>query len=813
MTLTNKPFWCALALAFAALLLPNSYAQQLPGLPGVGGASGATAVAAQKQQPADGSDYIVDRISFRFEGPKHVSEDAVMAHMKLRKGMQFDQRSLDASIRSLYGSGLYDFVEAQKSINSSGKMDIEFFIVPKYKISQVIFSGNSEYSATRLQDQIESYSGGMLDDRVVKRDVDKLLEYYRKKGYSLAKINYAIERNDEAGTGVVRFEIQEGGDIMIQNISFEGNEHVESDVLLDQMKTGTWWFIASYITDIGRLNDDDFQADMERLRQYYRNEGFLDVEIDESKVKFEFPDPDEPGDMDIIIPIVEGRQYKIGETNFRNNTLFSSEILQEFVNYNKLSKGNIFSPKRVDALVEDIKNYYGQYGYIETIVRALRRPNIETGDIDLTIDIIESDKYYLESISIQGNTKTRSEVIIRELAFAPGEVFDLVRMEASEDRLKNTRYFEEVTLSPEVTNIPNRRNLRIIVKEGRTGNLTFGAGFSTVESFVATAEVSQSNFDYTNYKNYFQGNGQKFRIRGSIGTESSQVIIGFEEPWVFNRELAFGFELYRTDSGYYSDEYNELRTGMTYYLRKRIIEYIEGRLAYTLENVDIYDVASDAAQEIKDESGNRSISEVSLSFLRDTRDNVMMPTTGTRFELVQTVAGGPLMGQTNLYRIEFRGGSWFRMGDYWEPLSFCNQVFSIVGRTGSVMGYGGKDVPFFEKYFLGGAYNLRGFEYRKVGPIDPTTDEPLGGNTFGFLSFEYSFQIFEPVRIAAFYDVGFVNSPSWDWAVSGYNDDVGIGLRILLMGAPMRIDLGMPVTSGPYNDDGLQFNFSFGTVF
>ncbi len=782
-------------------------------LPPTGGPLRPSALAPQRETMEEQQARMtVERISIRFEGPQHVSEDAVMAHVKLRKGMNFDQRSLDASVRALYESGFYDFVEANKSVASPGKMDIEFFIVAKYKVAQVIFSGNEEFKSDRLRREIETYAGGVLDDRVVKRDVDKLKDYYWKKGYSQAKIDFLIERNDELGQGVVRFEISEGEDVSIENITFVGNEHIDEDDLRGEMKTDTWWWLISNLTDWGRLNDEDFMADLEKIRQYYRNHGFLDVEIDESKVKFDFPDPDEPGEMDITIEVSEGRQYKVGDITFRNNTLFTSEKLYEFVKYHKLTNGNIFSPKKIDQLVDDIRDFYGEWGYIETFVRALRRPNLETGDIDVIIDITESDKYYLESISIQGNTKTKSEVIIRELALAPGEVFDLVRMKASENRLKNTRFFDEVTISPEVTPIPGRRNMRIIVKEGRTGNLTFGAGFSTVESFVVTAELSQSNFDYSNYSNLFQGAGQKFRIRVSLGLESSQVIIGFEEPWVFNREVGYGFELFRTDSGYYSDEYSEVRTGMTHYLRKRIIEYIEGRLAYTVEDVNIYDVESYAPNTIKDEEGHRSISQISLSLLRDTRDNIMMPTTGTRFELVQTVAGGPLLGQTNLYRIEGRAGVWLRLADY-LPIGGPPDahVFSVVGRTGSVTEYGGRDLPFFEHFFLGGAYNMRGFKYRKVGPME--NGEPLGGKTFGYLSFEYSYKIFEPLRIAVFYDIGFVNENSWDWNASNYNDDFGIGFRIMLMGAPMRIDLGIPITTGPENDDGMQFNFSFGTVF
>ncbi len=810
-----------LASALFALLAPSFslFAQQSP------------LMGDSKKIPDE--ERVIGSVNVNIEGKQTVSKEAVYAHIRLRKGMKFDQRALDQSIRSIYSTGFYDFVDAKRKIDAKGNLELDFTIIPKFKVSQIAFNGNKVYSGARLQKEIETYAGAPLSEVGVKRDVDKLKAFYQKKGYSLAKITYSIERNEETGVGAVIFQIDEGGDIEIQNIIFKGDPRVEKQFgfwgklgrflfgkdtedfdsvdLLSEMKTDTWIPIVSHITDNGRFKEDEFQTDIEKLRKFYRDHGYLDVEIDDSKIKFEFPDADEQGDMDIVIDIVPNHQYKVGKVSFKGNTIegFDDAKLMQFVDYFDLTEGNVFSPSQVEKLIEKIREYYGEYGYVDTIVRVLRRPNVKTGDIDMVIDVIESKMFYLESINIQGNSKTKSEVIIRELALEPGEVFDLHRMKISENRLKETRFFDEVTLSPEETNIPQRKNLKVTVKEGRTGNLTFGAGFSTVESLVATVEVTQSNFDYAHYKSYFQGAGQKFRIRGTIGLKSNQVIISFEEPWVFNRELAYGIDLYRTDSDYYSDYYSEMRLGATNYLRKRIYEKIEARLAYKLELVDIYNVDSRIRGNVIPEQdiGNRTLSQVSLSFLRDSRDSYMTPTRGTRFELIQDLAGGPFLGQTNLYRIEARAGWWI------PTFETGKQVFSIVGRTGSVQGYGGKDVPYFERFFLGGGYNMRGFKYRKVGRLDSATEEPLGGNTFAFASAEYSIEVFNPVRFAVFYDIGFVNSDSWDWDPSDYCSDFGVGLRILMMGAPMRIDLGFPLRAGDNNDDGMQFNFSFGTVF
>lgn len=785
---------------------------------------------AQKEESA-----VIEEINVSIEGPKSVAKDAVIAHVRMRKGDVFNQATLDQSIRSLYATGQYDLISAKRSITPSGKIVIDFTVTPKYRIAQLAFSGNKEYNSSKLLAEIDSYAGSVLDEAKIKRDADKLREFYVNKGYALAKVSYSIQRNDNAGTGAVVFTINEGADVKIQNIYFTGDPVVEKNYgfwgkmgkklfgrdrkeklssikLKSQLKTDTWIPVISYLSDNGRFKDADFKADLETLRKYYRNHGYLDVEIDENKVKFEFPDGEEDGDMDIVIHIVPNQLYKVGKTTFKNNKLFKTEKLMEFVDYFDLTDGNVFSPENVDKMTDAIKTYYGEYGYIDTIVRALRRPNLQTGNIDLIIDIVESDRFYLESINIQGNSKTKSDVIIRELALAPGEIFDLKRMKQSENRLKETRFFEEVSLSPEATNIPNRRNLRIVVKEGRTGNITFGAGFSTVESLVGTVELSQGNFDYKNPEGFFQGDGQKFRIRASVGLESSQIVLNFEEPWVFNRSLAYGFELYRSESDYYSDYYEETRLGMQHYLRKRIFELVEAKIAYKIEEVEISDVnqeiVSDGVmREDRGDIGSRSISQGSFTLLRDTRDSYLTPTRGTRFELIQDVAGGPFMGDTDLYRIEARAGWWMPTFD------FGNQVVSVVGRIGSVTGLNGEEVPYFEKFFLGGGYNLRGFKYRKVGKLGAVSEEPFGGDSFGFLSVEYSIELFNPVRFAVFYDAGFLNEADWDFDPSDYNSDFGFGLRIILMGAPMRIDLGFPLTTGERNDDGMQFNFSFGTIF
>jgi outer membrane protein insertion porin family len=458
--------------------------------------------------------------------------------------------------------------------------------------------------------------------------------------------------------------------------------------------------------------------------------------------------------------------------------------------------------------MEGLRDYYGKDGYLGTQVMVDRRPNVQTGNIDLEYSIGEGEKNFVESIQIEGNTKTKSVVIIRELGLGPGDVFNTVRMKSSQQRLRNTRFFDEVTMMPTPTDIPDRQDLSITVKEGRTGSVTFGAGFSSLEKAIVFAEYSESNFDLFNFRSRFQGAGQKFRFRVQLGTRSNEVLLAFEEPWLFQRELALGFQIFRSETRYLASTYNELRTGFEVYLRKRLFELVEGRLSYRFEIVDIFDIDSTAADVIKEESGDRTVSKVGFSLLRDTRDSLMVTTRGNRVELLTEVAGGPFGGQTDYYRLEMRGSQFFPV------FEAQTQVLSFIGRIGTVVPHSGADrIPFFDRYFLGGPYTLRGFDFRDIGPVAGAEHDRVGGNSYGFFSAEYTLTIVDPIRFAVFYDWGYVNAGDYQFDASDYNDNFGFGLRIMIMGAPLRLDYGIPITTDQYNDRGGRFSFSFGTRF
>jgi outer membrane protein insertion porin family len=764
----------------------------------------------------------INRIITEFDGFRSASDQYVMANVQLRPGMNYNPVLLDQSIRTLYSTGYFELVEARVDKAQNQTIDVVFELVSKYTIERIRFLGNDKYTDSRLASKAEVETGNLLDEYLVSVGADNIAAYYVEKGFPDVEVDYRIQRDEQTGYAVVTYDVKEGGKVRIDEILFEGNEAFTDKKLLKQLETSEHGWL-SWLTGSGKFDEKKFKEDLTILRKFYRDSGFLDCEINEDKVSFDFVESDE---IVITIPLVEGQLYYLGEFSIENATIYTTdELLGEL----RLEKGDPFSPQDVDAAAIAIRDYYTSSGYLDSRVRAERVPNMETRQIDVVFRVRESEKFYVESINVEGNTKSKSRVIIRELALSPGDVFDLRRMNVSERRLKNINFFEDVRLNPEPTNIPGRKDLGITVREGRTGSFTFGAGFGSVESAVIYFEVSQGNFDLFNWRSGFQGDGQKFRFRASVGTTSNQILIAFEEPWLFEQRLAFGVEIYRTESDFNSADYNELRTGFEIYLRRRLFELVEARLSYRMELVEIFDVdrnpdptlagtdiradgsvANDGVADVFQRAeGEDLVSRVGLTFLRDTRETLLFTRKGNRSSLEFEYAG--IGGDINYYKMEGRTAQFIPTFDAYE------QSLSIVARAGSVAPFGQSDsVPFYDRFYLGGPDTLRGFDYREVGPRDSDTtarDEAVGGNSYALVSFEYAFRIAEPLGLVVFYDWGFVNENDFDFSMSDYADNWGVGARIMLMGSPLKLDLGMPITSPEGVGGGTQFNFSFGTRF
>jgi|688.fasta_scaffold01629_10 outer membrane protein insertion porin family len=773
-----------------------------------------------------------------------VSEAFVRGFVAFRAGEPFSREAAASTVRALYATGRFSQAVVLPHLDpATGEVDVEVVVEPRPALLAVTFlvtDGDKELPEGSLGSlELEQIRPGEPLDLTALRQAELKLQTELRKKRPFTVVTSEVTSTQRGAAVLVR--IRPGADLRVDHVRLEGALALDAAKVIDaaELKASSWrWWKFSWLTSGGRLDPEDYRRDCQAVREYYRSQGFLDVQVEElpaEKACVVKDLADGSGWIDVVIRIKEGRRYSVGTIEIEGNRMgaanpvFAAEALRRIVNEvslrrgvrpaanDRLNAGDWFAYANVDAAADKLREYYGQMGYLGAQVNVVRRPNLETGAIDLRFVLEEGERTSVRAVEVQGNTKTRLNVIARELALGPGEVFDLARMRVSEARLRSTQFFEEVRLAPVPTAVPGQSDLRITVKEGNTGSVSFGAGYSTVEQLVGFVEYAEGNFDYTNPEGWYRGGGQKLRLRVSVGNLSNTIEHSFEEPALWDRDLAVGYTVERRFVGYQSANFSVLTQGVGVYARRRVFGNVEGRIAYDLRRKGVNNVTTQAPTDVQLEAGSaRTISSATASLVYDTRDEYNFPTRGARLAWTEELAGGALGGGVDYLKSELRGGKWFLLSPTAE------QTLAIVGRVGALTGTGGT-LPFYERFFLGGAYDMRGFDFNDVGSAgtyDQTNGpQPMGGLTYGYLTAEYTIKAADNLRFAAFYDYGLVNRGESDFSLSQANSNWGLGMRILLGGAVMRLDFGFPLqlTPGPagstLNQGGMKFNFSFGTVF
>ena len=793
----------------------------------------------------------VDRVDIQYIGPKSVSEQFIRANISLKAGDSYTPNQTENDIHSLYGTGQFYDIHRSLVYAADGGVVVTYIVQARLRITDIKISGNKKLSASKIKKKITVKAGEPLDEQKLFTDVQEIKKLYEKYGYPDTQVKYVFDTFDEAaGRASVTFQIVESQKFKVTRVEFVGATAFPQKELRKQIKTRKHWMF-SWLTGSGVFKPDEFEDDKDALTEFYRGHGYLDFEIKD--VKLENP---KPNTMAIQFSVFEGKQYKVGSVKFTGNKIFDAAAIRAGMqsvhdfqhlkgklgpNGLPMDVGDTFTPEGLNTNMTLIEDFYGSKGYIDVqrgqSLRAVRVPNVDTGTIDLEFQIDEGQKNLVEQISIRGNVKTKDKVIRRELAISPGEVFDMVRVKISKQRLEGLEYFDKVELQPEPTDPPiaGRKNLDVDVQEKDTGKFTLGAGFSSVDALVGFAEIDQGNFDLF-HPPYFTGGGQKMRLFVQLGTQRQDYELEFTEPWFLNRKLALDVDLYRHEWDFESPNniYNETRTGTRVSLTRALgSDFLIGSVSYTVEDVGIslnsgwHDLESviinpgpdqttipsqpNVPDAILNEVGDHLFQRFGASLAYDTRNSTKLPNHGQRTELNPELS----VGDTTYFKLEAKT-AWF------FPGFFKGHVLEADARAGIANSLGSGDVPFYDRYYLGGAYSLRGFKYRNIGPRDPQfginpnmPDEPIGGDSMWYGSLEYSIPILEKdngpsVRFALFFDSGAVGNGSYSFS-GNFDDDVGIGMRLDIPHlGPLRLDYGIPITHDQYNNGSGKFQFTVG---
>jgi outer membrane protein insertion porin family len=753
------------------------------------------ALIARAQSPPDVARQappIVRSIDVQYTGPATISSSRILAQMRTKVGLPYSDTVAEEDIRAIYNTGQVQNVRIFGQPEGDG-VKVIVAVQTRTMLNEIQIDGATRISPKKLRKNLGVKLNTPLREEDLEKGRQKIAETYQAHGFNDVEVTFRVEAIDAIrGTSRVIYTVNEGIKGSVSTVRFEGNTHFSDRVLRKQMKTRQKT-IFSFVDKSGRLDETQLQDDLQKIREFYQNHGYIDVAVrDVTKQRTS------SGALQIVIAIDEGPQYHVGKLTFVGYKATNEQKLRAIV---KMKEGSVYSAKAIKDDAKALADAYGSGGYVDlTIVPETSQAHDRL--IDITYKIDEGQRSYVERISISGNTRTKDKVIRREVLIAPGDIFNTVRVETSKKRLENLGYFSKVDTFPVDTEVEGRKYLDIQVEEKRTGSLNFGAGFSTVDSLIGFIELTQGNFDITNWPS-LTGGGQKFRIRLQGGTQRKDVELALTEPWFMDRPISVGFNAFYHEANYLSSIYDQRNYGFSLDVRKGILPFLYGTLSYRLESVDTFNVVVTASPQLLAETGPSTQSVFTANLVWDRRDNPFLTRNGERISYTWWVAGPG--GTEQIYGFDVEASKYWHLP--WDTILLVNAEVAGVDRWGDQT----KLVKIYNRLFLGGSNNLRGFDFRDVGPKDPN-GEPLGGQSMARATIEWTFPIVEKARGALFYDTGFVNTDPWDYNFNNVASDIGFGLRLDLPIGPLRVDYGIPLQQAGNHGSG-KFNFNVGYQF
>jgi outer membrane protein insertion porin family len=630
-----------------------------------------------------------------------------------------------------------------------------------------------------------------LDQGAVRRVEGIIRSMMAEKGHQDAQVKSRVEELP-GGPKLVKvvFDINEGPKVKVRDIEFVGNTQISDGRLKRKMKdTKETWFL-SWISGRGKFNETKFEDDAEKVEEYYREQGYIQARVGAPEIRTLQDSPDgKTRWVQLRVPVTEGHRFRVGQVSFEGNTVVRTEFLEPLF---KLKPGEYYSEKNVRKGFEKAREIYGGGGYFEftgypdmEFIEPAQGPEEGPAQptVNITMRLQENEQYFVNRITFTGNTTTRDNVIRREMRLVEGGVFSTEALKYSIRRLNQLGYFQNLEQSPnavdvqKTTSADNQVDVTLKLEEQNRNQLTFGAGVSQFEGFFGQLSFQTSNF---------LGRGESLTLSMQAGSRAENYQVAFTEPFLFDRNITGGIDVFKR-SLQYINQFTQSSTGGNLLFGFPVADFSRLFLTYSYEGVTVSDLneaffdptcffretgcrdisLNDLSQLSPDtlevlrrnpflqdslligQGGKRTISKVTPSFVFNTIDNPIFPSTGRRLALSSDFAG--LGGNTNFIKPRVEGVAFFRHTNR-TSFGFRGQM-EYIRPTGSTT-----TLPIFERLFLGGEYSIRGFDIRSVGPRDPQTQLVLGGNKSLLVNAEYLITIAGPVRLVLFFDAGQVRN-------------------------------------------------------
>ena len=717
--------------------------------------------------------------SIHVVGTARIEKAAVLAAINSQPGDRLDYKKLDNDLRNIYKMGFFNDVKMETESGPTG-MVVTFSVVEKPSVGKIVFSGNDEIDDEDLQKELGINLYSILDNNEIRQSINRLREVYKDKGYYNAEVKEATEPlpNNEV---MLTYTIDEHDKVYIEEIRFVGNKHFTGKQLRKIMETSEKWFL-SWITKAGVLDEKMLEFDIHKLTSFYHNQGYIKAKVGEPKVVYD----DALKGLIVTIEIDEGPQYSVGEVVVEGELIKPADELLLRTN---IGKSDVFNREIVRNDILALRDVYADEGFAYAEVRPIIKEDGENHKARITYDISKGQKVRFERITITGNTHTRDKVIRRELKVIEGEYFSGRKLKRSTANLQRLGFFEDVQIKTKKGSRDDLMKLDIDVKEKGTRTFSVGAGYSAEYSGFVMFQVADENFF---------GYGQKLQATARLGGTNTEFDIRFVEPWLFDKPLALGADIYKFSQEY--DDYSRDSLGLAVSLGFPLIfDYTRGNVRYGYDDANISDVAGDASQSLKDMTGRNVTSSMTFTVKRDSRDKMWNTSKGSINEGLIQFAG--LGGDEKFTKYRARTAWFFPM--------FWSTVFMVQGRWGFIQDRGKLSV--FQKFFLGGINTVRGFDYNTISPVDPVSGDYIGGNKMMCYNVEYTFPLLKEQGITGlvFIDAGNVFSEDESWTFSGIRRSAGGGVRWYSPIGPLRLEYGVNLDPQGNESSG-KFEFSVG---
>jgi outer membrane protein insertion porin family len=719
-----------LALLGAGAAEARTYMQQPAEAPAAAPAEAPAAAPEPQEQPAERPAEAPQRInSITVSGNERIDSATVISYLPFQTGSTVDSEMIDLGVKTLYRTDLFSDVQ----ISMTGG-DMTVTVVESPIINQVVFEGNHSMTKDKLRDEVQIRPRGVFTKAKVQEDVQRIIELYRKSGRISAIVTPKIVELPQKRVDLI-FEINEGAKTGVSDVAFIGNKaYSDSDLqsVIVTRKSYWWKFFASQ----DNYDPDRMDYDREQLRKFYTNRGYYDFRVVSAVAELT---PDRRN-FAIAYTIDEGQKYNFGRVTIKtdNDKLKSDELLQSV----SIKPGQLYESDRVEKAVDDLTFAAGASGFAFVDIRDDQDADPTTKTVNLTFNVHEGARVYIDKINIVGNTQTLDRVIRRQMLITEGDAYNKALLDRSKTYIKGLGFFKEgddgVKIDEKASPNPGKTNIQVSVVEQPTGELSFGAGFSSIEKFILDIGISQANF---------RGTGQELRARIQTGSIQKQIDFSFTEPHFMNRDMSAGVDLFQSSYNYTGVDYSSDSTGAGLRFGYALNGVARLNLRYNLRSDKISYATASSCDGLLYNCGTGVTSSVGYTLAIDERNDYVTPTRGWYALFRQDFAG--IGGDVKYVRSEGEA--------HWYYGFKKNMILHVYGTVGSILPWHGDAVRVNDRFYKGGD-SMRGFEYAGIGPRDTSTEYALGGQTYAIGSAELGIPNGLPeqygLKTAIFLDLG-----------------------------------------------------------